>query len=148
MTAFGPLVYTAPPSDILARGSRTLATRVNRFPLLARLSSEIDFQRVFRTACGRSNDACFTVLSATNGSADARLGLAISKKKTPTSAGRNRLKRIVRESFRHHRKDLAGLDIVVMNNVGADKKSNAELFAALINHWSRVTAQCNKSSSG
>jgi len=53
----------------------------------------------------------FTVLYKDNGEQEARLGLAISKKLCKLAVGRNRLKRVARESFRLHRAELSGLDI-------------------------------------
>ena len=60
----------------------------------------------------------FTVLYSANGTHQPRLGLAIGKKHCRLSTGRNRLKRIVRESFRQNRASLGGLDIVVMPQPG------------------------------
>ncbi len=79
----------------------------------------------------------FTVLYKKNGEPEARLGLAISKKHCRLAVGRNRLKRIVRESFRHHRADLGGLDVVVLNQPAAMRASNKVLFDSLHEHWQR-----------
>jgi ribonuclease P protein component len=79
----------------------------------------------------------FTVLYKENGAQEARLGLAISKKTCRLAVGRNRLKRIVRESFRHHRHDLKGLDVVVLNQAAATRASNKVLFDSLHKHWQR-----------
>ncbi|MFL2555778.1 MAG: ribonuclease P protein component [Gammaproteobacteria bacterium] len=49
-----------------------------------------------------------------NGTDIARLGLAISKKYIKKSVDRNRIKRIVRESFRLQKKNLKGIDVVVL----------------------------------
>ncbi len=68
----------------------------------------------------------------------ARLGLAISKKSCRQAAARNRIKRIVRESFRQHQAELAGLDVVVMNQVAASTGDNRQLFASLAKHWQRI----------
>ncbi len=84
----------------------------------------------------------FTVLYKDNGEQEARLGLAISKKHCRLAVGRNRLKRAVRESFRHHRADLEGLDVVVLNRPAAMRASNKTLFDSLHKHWQRChTAQ-------
>lgn len=79
----------------------------------------------------------FTVLYIDNGKQEARLGLAISKKHCKLAVGRNRLKRLVRESFRHHRAGLSGLDIVVLNQPAAMRASNKALFDSLQRHWQR-----------
>ena len=77
----------------------------------------------------------FTVLYKNNDEQEARLGLAISKKNCRSAVARNRLKRLVRESFRIHRADLQGLDVVVMNQPAAARASNKALFDSLQQHW-------------
>ena len=94
------------------------------------------FQRVFKKA-NRSRDTLFTVLSRQNRRKGARLGLAISKKNCRLAVQRNRLKRIVRESFRSHKDRLGGLDVVVMCQAGASRASNRKLFDSLAAHWQK-----------
>jgi ribonuclease P protein component len=77
----------------------------------------------------------FTVLYKKNNEREARLGLAISKKHCRGAVARNRLKRLVRESFRMNRGDLQGLDVVVMNQPAATRASNKALFDSLQRHW-------------
>ena len=71
----------------------------------------------------------------------ARLGLAISKKNCRQATGRNRIKRIVRESFRQHQAELAGLDVVVINQPASRSAANPELFGSLAGHWERCRAR-------
>lgn len=85
----------------------------------------------------------FTVLFAPNGTNQPKLGLAIGKKNCRLSTGRNRLKRIVRESFRQQR-GLGGVDIVVINQPAASQATNKALFDSLDSHWAR----CGKQPSG
>ena len=82
----------------------------------------------------------FTVLTTENAGQEARLGMAISKKHCRLASSRNRLKRIVRESFRRHRAELEGLDIVVLNQGGTHLADNRALFDSLAWHWSRGRA--------
>lgn len=77
----------------------------------------------------------FTVLYKRNAGAQARLGLAISRKHCRGAVARNRLKRIIRESFRLHREALTGLDLVVINHAPAARASNKALFDSLTGHW-------------
>ena len=81
----------------------------------------------------------FTVLYRSNGIEAPRLGLAIGKKNCRLSTGRNRLKRVIRESFRQHRQALGGVDIVVINQAAASAASNETLFDSLEEHWKRCS---------
>jgi len=85
----------------------------------------------------RSRDKWFTVLCRDNNKDIARLGLAISKKHCRHATGRNRIKRVVRESFRQHQDELAGLDIVVINQVATATAANQQLFDSLARHWQK-----------
>ncbi len=107
-----------------------------RFRRQSRLPDSSAYSRVFKKA-ERSRDTMFTVLYKSNGEQEARLGLAISKKHCRGAVGRNRLKRLVRESFRMNRADLQGLDLVVMNQPPATRASNKALFDSLNEHWQR-----------
>jgi ribonuclease P protein component len=108
------------------------------------LTCQTQFQRVFKRA-QRSSDGCFTVLAAPNGTEHARLGLAISKKAARSAVVRNRVKRIARESFRHHQAALGGLDVVVLARAGIAVKSRRELHASLTRHWARLIQRCARS---
>ncbi|MDS4019108.1 MAG: ribonuclease P protein component [Candidatus Competibacter sp.] len=90
----------------------------------------------------KSSDRYFTVLVRANDLPYPRLGLAISRKVAKSAVARNRLKRIARESFRHHRQQLAGLDCVVMGRAGLAEQDNAVLFASLQRHWRRLARPC------
>ncbi len=95
------------------------------------------FRRVFKKA-NRSRDTLFTVLSRENRKKGARLGLAISKKNCRLAVQRNRLKRVVRESFRLNKELLGEIDVVVMCQTGASRASNKKLFDSLAGHWQKT----------
>ncbi len=107
-----------------------------RFTQSSRLADAASFSRVFKKA-ERSRDKMFTVLCRANEDHEARLGVAIAKKHCRLATGRNRLKRVVRESFRQHKAELAGLDIVVLNRPAAAQANNDLLFKCLEKHWQR-----------
>ncbi len=71
-----------------------------------------------------------------------RLGLAISRKVAKSAVARNRIKRIARDSFRHHQAWLGDLDCVVMGRSGLTEQDNAVLFASLQRHWRRLAHSC------
>jgi ribonuclease P protein component len=102
-----------------------------------RLLNGSDFKRVF-TRAERSSDRYFTVLMRTSDLDHARLGLAIAKKQARRAVDRNRIKRIVRESFRHHQHRLDAMDIVVLARRDTAAATNEDLFNSLRHHWKRL----------
>ena len=108
----------------------------NRFTKTNRLLDAAAFGRVFEKAT-RSRDKFFTVLCRANDDSVARLGLAISKKHCRRATARNRLKRLIRESFRQHQQELGGLDIVVINQPAAKSAENTAIRESLEKHWQR-----------
>jgi ribonuclease P protein component len=112
-----------------------------RFLHSARLTHQKDFQRVFDHA-KKSGDPCFTVLFTGNQQDHPRLGLAITKKVAKRAVDRNRIKRIVRESFRLNQHRLGMLDIVVLARAGTKERASQILFASLEKHWDRLEKQC------
>ena len=86
----------------------------------------------------------FTVLYRPNGKSRPRLGLAIGKRNCRRATGRNRLKRVIRESFRRHQVTLGGLDVVVINQPAATDAPNQALFDSLARHWMQCGAAGTK----
>lgn len=133
--AVGAVTPPAPPAAKSNHPGLT-GSQSNRFGKDNRLPDAAAFGRVFQKA-SRSRDKLFTVLCRRNEKGAARLGLAISKKHCRQAARRNRIKRIIRESFRQQQASLAGLDIVVINQPAADSASNRQMFRSLESHWHR-----------
>jgi ribonuclease P protein component len=121
------------------RLSRLVADSRYRLRKHNRLLDARQYGRVFKKAA-RSRDKWFTVLSRDNNKDVASLGLAIARKHCRQATDRNRLKRVVRESFRQNQHKLVGLDIVVINEPAAAGAANGELFASLDGHWDRCRA--------
>jgi ribonuclease P protein component len=107
------------------------------FPRAARLLKADQFRRVFQRA-RRVQDRSFTILARSNGGQPARLGLAISRKQLRRAVDRNRIKRLVRESFRQRRTSLQGLDLVVMARRDAASLGNGDLAASLERLWASL----------
>ena len=120
----------------------TLSSR--RFTRTQRLTQGGDFKRMF-TGSKRAGDEYFVVLGQNNQLALARLGLAIARKHIKTAVGRNRIKRLVRESFRQHQHALSGLDLVVMLRRDATGLTNQEIFRRLEKHWQHIRKLCDAS---
>jgi ribonuclease P protein component len=109
-----------------------------RFQKQNRLPDAAAFGRVFKKAT-RSRDKFFTVLCRDNQDDIARLGLAISKKQCRKATARNRIKRVIRESFRQHQLELRGLDLIVINQPAAALAKNSEINASLERHYERCS---------
>jgi len=75
-----------------------------------------------------------------------RLGLAISRKVARTAVARNRIKRVIRESYRHWQQRLGVLDIVVLGRSGIAGRSKRDLNAAVEKLWIELIKQCAGSS--
>jgi len=115
----------------------------NRFTKNNRLLDAAAFGRVFDKAT-RSRDKLFTVLCRRNQTSNSRLGLAISKKHCRRATARNRIKRIIRESFRQQQALLSGLDVVVINQPGAALATRQEIADSLDKHWQRCSKARNE----
>ena len=83
-----------------------------------------------------------TVLATPNQLQHPRLGLAISRKVARTAIARNRIKRVVRESYRHWQTRLGALDIVVLGRAGVASQSKKTLHAALEKLWIELDKKC------
>lgn len=110
-------------------------------PRCFRLSGPSAFAQVFAYPI-KSSDRYFTVLATPNSLRYSRLGMAISRKVARSAVARNRIKRVVRESFRHHQLSLGGMDWVVMGRVGVAQQENAVLFTSLQRHWRKLAVSC------
>ena len=117
-----------------------------RFSKRVRLLKPAEYSRVFKKAI-RSSDRLLTILAANNDLGYPRLGLAISKKNAKRAVDRNRIKRLIRESFRLHQLELPAADFVVMAKPVTKSVDNHEIFKSLEHHWNRLIKQCAKSSS-
>lgn len=113
------------------------------FPSEYRLKTAGEFDFVFKKA-NRSSSRFFTVLVRPNQLGHPRLGLIISKKCAKAAVRRNRLKRLIRESFRHNVEMLDGLDVVVLGKASANHKENSELSGVLKRHWKELE-RCKRS---
>lgn len=103
----------------------------------SRLLTPAQFQNVFNNAT-RFGSYQFTILITPNTSNTNRLGLAIAKKRVKLATQRNRIKRIVRESFRLNSEQLPAIDMVVMVKSGADKLDNHQLTKQLEYIWRKI----------
>ncbi|MCI0563113.1 MAG: ribonuclease P protein component [Nitrososphaera sp.] len=130
------------------KGERDLALKIlavkrmaqESFSRRQRLVHASDYARVFESADAREGNSCWLVLGKRNQTSRARLGLAIGKRCVRRSVQRNRIKRVVRESFRRQEKRLSGWDIVVVARGSVAVCAKAKLVASLEELWHQVRA--------
>jgi ribonuclease P protein component len=105
-------------------------------PPAARLRRASDFAAL--RAGTRWQGSHFLLRWRNTSEAGPRLGLAVSRKVSRRAVERNRIKRVVRESFRAEREGLPALDILVIARSSAANTPNPELFADLGLAWRKL----------
>ena len=108
-----------------------------------RLLKSSDYKEVFDNNSVRVAHPNLLILSEPNGTETSRLGLVIGKKNVPTAVTRNKIKRVVRETFRLTELPVA-VDLVFLARKDLGKLSSAELAALIRQSWGRLTARLNK----
>ena len=111
------------------------------FDKTRRLLKKSEFDHVFQQA-EKVVTSDFIVLYRSNTIGHARLGLALSKKIIPKAHDRNRVKRMLRETFRTQR--LPAIDIIVLGRHGVAKVQNSIVNARLDKAWNKLSALCAK----
>lgn len=112
-----------------------------RFSAAQRLHHKAQFDDVYRRG-RRHGDTYFLVLALPNALTIPRLGLSVSAKSVGNSVNRNRVKRLVRESFRMHQRELPAVDLVVNTRPAARTALNAVLRASLERLWQAIAISC------
>ena len=98
------------------------------FPPSHRIRTKTDFSRVY-DARVRESAGPLTIYGIPNELGHPRLGLSVGRR-VGTAPRRNRIKRLLREAFRHHQHDLApGYDLVV--TVRPHEPLTAEAYGTL-----------------
>ncbi len=108
-------------------------------PREARIRRPADFAAL-RTSSGRLGGRCFHLRYAPNALGHARLGLAISKRVSKRAVERNRIKRLVRESFRQLRQQLPAVDVMVMARDHAAGVAGPLLLTQMDELWKKLLA--------
>ncbi len=106
-----------------------------------RLRSKLQFDAIY--AGGRRiDDRLFALRVKPNGLTHPRVGLAVAVKTAGNAVARNRLRRLIRESFRLAQFELPAVDIVVAAKFSAREAPAEALRASLAALWQRVATTC------
>jgi ribonuclease P protein component len=89
----------------------------------SRLNTPDHYRPVFADPVYRVSSGCFLFLANPGQTSVSRLGVVVAKKNIRKATRRNRIKRLVRECFRHHY-FAAPLDLVVLARKTADTLDN------------------------
>ena len=116
------------------------------FPRAARVRAKAEFDKVFKE--GRRTAEPLLALHWLADDAPARLGLAVSRKVDLRAVARNRIKRVLRDAFRHLRGRLANGAFVVVARPGASRATAVELRAAFERALQRAGALPRSGASG
>lgn len=107
------------------------------FPRNHRLITKAEFKCVF----DRSNKVTqrhLLALFKPNEKPYARLGLVIGKRFVNSAVARNKIKRVMRESFRLNQKRLAGFDIIIIARHQCDTLDKAKLREGIDKLWEKL----------
>lgn len=103
-----------------------------------RLLTPRQFKAVFDSPSGKVPGKNVLLLARNNDLDHPRLGLVIGKKSVKLSVERNRLKRVIRDSFRLNQDFLGGWDIVIVARKGLGDLENPELVQQFGKLWKRL----------
>jgi ribonuclease P protein component len=106
-------------------------------PARLRLRRKSDFDAAYARG-RRLSDGFFTVIATANELGAPRLGLAVAVRAAGGAVARNRLRRIIRESFRLHQRSLPACDLVVSVRPRAREVPAGALHESLAALWRRV----------
>jgi len=111
------------------------------FPRTRRVRKSSEFRELVRVG-RKSQDRLFSVYALANGFDHGRLGITVSRRVSARAVDRNRIKRLIREAYRHEPVRLCGVDLVVIARPAALEAEVPEMLQSLRNHWSALQKAC------
>ncbi len=112
-----------------------------RFPADFRLLTAKQYKQVFTNPV-KSTSKHFTLLAVPNQLEFPRLGIIVAKKNVRFAVDRNRIKRIMRESFRTQNQKLPAIDCVILARRASSEQANQVLFGQLDGLWKKINKRC------
>jgi ribonuclease P protein component len=108
-----------------------------RFPRNNRLVIQAEYQSLFKKA-HKISHRFLKILFKKNNCLYGRLGLIVAKRVAKKAVTRNQIKRVIRESFRHHQEQLIGMDIIVIAREPCDKLNKHILREGIDQLWEKL----------
>lgn len=134
---------------VVPKGANASASAVDRvtergkggasFPRTARVLKPAEFLALRRNS-RRISVGHFHAEASASERDTARVGMAVSRRVSKRAVVRNRIKRQVRESFRHCMGTLPSFDVMVVARGSAATQDNAVLRTDLQRLWQRLSA--------
>ena len=112
------------------------------FPHTAKLSQPDHYRRMFDSPKYKVSGSAISSPCNTRRDAVVQTGCCGRQKKHSPRRGRNRIKRLVREQFRHHPFE-AAMDLVVLARSGADQMDNPSVWQELERLWRTLEQKVN-----
>ncbi|MDO6562372.1 ribonuclease P protein component [Amphritea sp. 1_MG-2023] len=116
------------------------------YPRQLRLLTGGDFKQVFSRASLKVSDKHLLILARPNELEHSRVGFVFSKKNIRLAVNRNRVRRIIRESFRLNQHKLPNVDIVILARPGLGNLDNSEVQALISRSWNRLIGRAKAKS--
>ncbi|PCK08665.1 MAG: ribonuclease P protein component [Alteromonadaceae bacterium] len=113
-------------------------------PKSNRLLSSSDYSPIFDKAQIKVSHQRFLILARKTERSHPRLGIVVAKKNVKHAVKRNRLKRLIRDTFRTKQHKMPSIDAIVLARQGTESLSNQELIEILNNLWKRVVIKADR----
>lgn len=107
------------------------------FPREHRLITKFDFNNLFNKSRKISQQNLVLIVK-TNSKEQARLGLVVGKKTAKSAVVRNRIKRVIRESFRKVHNQLKKVDIIVIARKPCEKLNKEKIRESIDKLWEKL----------
>lgn len=109
-----------------------------RLPKTKKLLNKKEFSWVFDKATFKASNRYCLILARESQVGQSRLGLVIAKKHIRLAVQRNRIKRLIRESFRYKQHQLHKIDAIVLSRNGFANLDNTEVSKTLNQLWQKI----------
>ena len=107
------------------------------------MTNKLNFNDVLSSNT-RSEDEMFAVFYVKNKTNACRLGVSLPKKIIAKATTRNRIKRLIKNSFSMFFQETAGIDVVVRAKKEPQPNTSDKILQSLDQHWKAIMSQHNK----